>query len=466
MFIICLLFIQSTEFGFNFLSPEISKKWKLDAVVSTCYFQREFNDSISYHGQGSIDLRWKINSFIRVNAGGGLNYFSDSSINNYNLGLTMGGPGGAFCDLGLIYNYLSREQLLLFLCEFQKNDFSGLIFSPGYFWKEENNDWYLSSRFFLSSNLGKTFIELSKFYNSNTEFLSFDRMYIKFGTLIHLPLDIKAEIVNSVRLGVDTRYDSDDWNLSLSLIIPVLRDPSSVRGTGNISGRVLCYENSVVGADIFIYSNDTLHLTSDMNGVFTFYDIPSGFITMKVIHDEYQEKSFPVTVKKNETTEININLKLHQSSDEIEVSFFSIASGEGLSARPAGALEDTYSGNYNISLSPEDSILWEVPGFYPAKMFYDGSNYREVFFIPHNYQIEFDESDFNDSLLSSMGLLKILSISKSINFYPDLNFNVVGSLDRINIIANALELLSDDILSIITVESIESTKIFVENETE
>ncbi|KQC12932.1 MAG: hypothetical protein APR63_09850 [Desulfuromonas sp. SDB] len=448
-----LVLIQFSNQNFNFYSPLIDKKWRAKIIWGGEYFQQELNDSLSSSYLLNANLSWKINSFLRVNGGGYYHNFTDSTLENYSWGIHLGGPGGAFCDLGLWYQDFQHSRNLMLLAEFQKNEFSGIQISPGYCWEAEDNRWLLRGEVFLQNSSARTYVGFDKSYNQDNRLFSYSRSYLRLGTQVRLPFDVDAEFFTKVRLGADVSEDLSsgisgqpyDWSVNFALQIPLYRDQSSVRGSGSIQGQIVHQGNPVNNAQIILRGEDTFSSISDTLGQFTFFEVPSGFISLYVGAEGFLEKSLPVSVRKNEVSYVTVSLDSINQVQSIDLNLISCGSQQSISGRIARfeggqwIEQPELSSAFSVSIEKGDSLKVFNSDHLPVTLIISDKNYYQVSMLPDNYEVIFEESDFDADDLSAGGLMKLLPLSSCLSYYPEVIFKISGFREKAEIIMSILK---------------------------
>lgn len=445
-----LLLIIVNFFNYlNFTTPEISKKWRLDVLTSSYYYQYELNDSLYNFKSGYAELRWKVNSLARISLGTSVIYRDD--IENYiDYGIQLAGHGGAFCDIGILYFKKFDSKLFAFQFDFQKNNFSGITFSPGYCWEDSKKSFTINTDFYMYNDFAKTTLSFSKIFDN--DILSYNSSSIQFANIISLPYNFKCELQTEVLLGEKDYNKNSDWSFSLSLLIPIIRDPSSVRGFGSISGIVTDNNNNYLNlVKIISYGEDTIYSESDIEGIFCLEHIASGIISLNAEKEGYQSRILPVPVKKNEICSTEIIMIPDSEKNEIIVSTFSTIENSPLSVTIMGT--DISDNEFFLEVSDSEVIVFEKDGYVPIK-FISGENKNvHLYFLPEEYEVNFIEKDFNDSTFSSSGMMKLLPLINCLNYYPNIKYILTGEENLIKIVQNFLFSFSNKVITEISTES-------------
>ncbi len=434
LFCFFFIFVSSlTSFHTDFLTPEIGKKWRLGLNLFSFYDQREYRDSLDYSLSSALALEWKPNSFIKISGGFTADSIEEKTIFSPFFSAYAGGPGGAFIDLGANFTFSDQGYSLAVIGDIQKNKACGLQLSPGYFWRDTSSFLFLSSRLYFSRLSNRTYIEVEK--RSGGKILSFDNSFLKFGILADFFGGISFEILTTVRLG--SRTAEPDWTLGLKLFSGIVRDPSSVRGTGALSGTIRSEEGlPIAGAVVYANFERLLDFTTDSTGFFSFSGIPSGFVTISVSSEGYREIKMPVSVRKNQNFHLDIVLEDLTKSVQYNLSFYDFFSGLPVTVNIAGI--DGIFTDTSISIGEGETLFIEKENYLTAHIFSQKNQIVRTPMLPINKPFSMNAEDFEDSSLSSSGMMKIMEIKHLLGFYPYCVLRFEGHPDYSEIIRNSL----------------------------
>ncbi|MBN1620867.1 carboxypeptidase regulatory-like domain-containing protein [candidate division WOR-3 bacterium] len=399
----------------------------------TFYDQREHRDSLEYSLSSALALEWKPNSFLNISGGFTADSIEEKAVFSPYFSASWGGPGGAFIDLGANFTFSDRGYSAALIGDIQKNKACGLQLSPGYFWEEGSSFSFLTSRIYFSRFSNRTYIEVEK--RSGERMLSFDNSFLKFGILADFFGGFSFEILTTVRLGSKTT--EPDWTLGLKVFSGFVRDPSSVRGTGTLSGTVRSEEGLPIdGAIVCANIERLMDFTTDSTGFFSFSGIPSGFVTISVSSEGFREIRMPVSVRKNQNVHLDIVLEDKTKSVQYNLSLYDFFSGLPTTANFAGS--DGIFTDTLISIGESETLFVEKDNYLTAHIFSQNNQNIRVPMLPIDIPFSMNAEDFEDSSLSSSGMMKIMEIKHLLDFYPYCVLRLEGHPDYSEIIRNSL----------------------------
>ncbi|MBN2363543.1 carboxypeptidase regulatory-like domain-containing protein [candidate division WOR-3 bacterium] len=439
LFFLFLSHFSSFHAHTDFLTPEIGKRWRLGINALSYYSQSEMDDSLDYFLSEGALLEWKINSFMRTSGGFFLENTEKKSSASPLFNFVAGGPGGAFTDLGASFSVSNNGFSASLLADVQRNKICGFLFSPGYFWGDSTSFPYLSSRFYFTQTSNRSYVEIEKQFGKDSPFFSFDNSFVKFGILTEFFGNFSLEILTSVRLGSQFPASCPDWTLGAKIFAGLIRDPSSVRGSGTLAGTVKSEGGEPVrNAVVSLVSDSPVEIFTDSSGFFNFTDVPSGFVTLNVVSEGFRALSMPVSVRKNQN--VFLELTLDQSVESIlyDLSVYDYFTGQPVLSHIRGRDLSFSFTDTSVSANENETLYIESDNYLTAAVAPQKTTSVRVPILPVNGRFIFETQDFEDSTLSSSGMMRLMELKFLLDFYPNSALTFEGRDDFSEIIRNSL----------------------------
>ncbi|MBN1150721.1 carboxypeptidase regulatory-like domain-containing protein [candidate division WOR-3 bacterium] len=438
MFLILLVLSQYTSFHphADFLSPDIGKRWRIGVNALSFYSQNEIDDSLDYFFSGGLLLEWKLSSFVKTSGGAFIENADEKEVSPL-FYLTLGGPGGAFIDLGGNFSASDRHVSASVLADIQKNRVLGINSSIGYNWRDSSSFPFISSRFYFTKNFNKTYFEIEKQFHGGAPFFSYENTWAKLGVLADFFGNFSLEILTTVRLGANSPPGVPDWTLGAKIFSGLFRDQSSVRGSGSLAGNVRSQEGQpVANASIIMFSDFRDQISSDSSGYFQFSEIPSGFITIDVATEGFKSVSMPVSIRKNQNTYLEIMLEPSSKNVTYDLSTFDCLTGQPVFSRIRGF--DNLFTDTLLTVDENETLFIESENRVTAVVVPQKNLVVKVPMISEQTPFIFEKTDFEDSSLSSSGMIKLMDLKYILEYYPEIILAFEGSADFSETVRNSL----------------------------